>query len=155
MLTCTGLALVLGNGCGGSSDASGGSPVTVQTGSLSKAEFIKRADAICEASRKQYVAEYKNFTEKNEKAFTSNRAAIIKRLADEVMVPNYEKRIEEIAALGAPAADSAEVAAYVRAVEGALRRVRREPVKVSESLNTVFAPIAIAAQRYGIQSCIG
>lgn len=156
MLTCgAGLVLVLGSGCGGSSSTSESSSVTVQTGSLSKAEFIKRADAICEASRKQFVAEYKNFAEKNEKAFSSNRADTIRRLANEVMIPNYEKRIEEIAALGAPVADSAKVAAYIRVVEGALQKVRREPVRVSESLNTVFAPIAIAAQHYGIQSCAG
>ena len=47
MLLLMAAMLAFGAGCGDSD----GNEVDVQTGSLSKAEFIKKADAICETSR--------------------------------------------------------------------------------------------------------
>ncbi len=151
-----GLAVALASGCGGSdsSTAAENSPVEVETGQLSKAEFIKRANALCLKSGKQFKIEYFAYTKEHEKDFWVKRAAAIKDLANKVFLPNLEKRVEEIAALGAPAADKSELESYVRAMEGSIQAVRKDPVKATQSLNAVFAKPFQAEQRYGLQGCI-
>jgi hypothetical protein len=149
------LALVVASGCGGSdsSSAAENSRVEVQTGQLSKAEFVKRAEAICGKLTRQFQIEYGAFTTQHEKQFWVRRSAAISQLAREVFAPNYEKRIEEIAALGAPPSDKAEVEAFIRALEGVVQTVRKDPVKASASLRNVLAKPFQAEQRYGLQGC--
>lgn len=153
-----GLLAVVAAGCGSGGDSSSAAakpPIAVETGPLSKAQFVKRADAICARSAKQLKAAYVSFTTQHEKQFWVHRSAAISDLARTVFVPNYEKRIEEIAAIGAPSSDKGDIENFIRSFEDALSAMSKQPVKASESLNTVFAKPFQAEQRYGLQGCIG
>jgi hypothetical protein len=155
-IACAGLALALGTGCGADSSSNGAqnSPVEVQTGSLSKAEFIKRADAICEEQRKKYSVAYVAYATQHEKQFWVRRAATTSDLTATVLVPNYEKRIEELASLGAPPSDKDQMTAFLRAFEDSLQAAHEHPVTSTTSLERILTKPYEAEQRYGLQGCV-
>jgi hypothetical protein len=142
-------ALLLASGCG-SSDEDG---VSVQTGSLSKAEFTKRADAICEAARNQFVTEYSDFGRRNQLTAASLKAKL-GELVDKIVLPNYEKRIDEISALGAPSADQEGVADFLNALQLRLEEMHAQPAKLSEKAFP-FAKAAKLAKEAGLRGCGG
>jgi hypothetical protein len=143
------VALVAG-GCGGAS----ASEITVQTGSLSKAEFIKRADAICTAARSQFTREYTAFVKKNYKPTSSRSAqeAVANELVESILLPNFEKPIDEISALGAPKGDEQAIASFLNALQQRLEEIHERPL----ILNKTVTPLARAeklARAYGLTGC--
>ncbi|MDX6602941.1 MAG: hypothetical protein QOF13_2143 [Solirubrobacterales bacterium] len=138
-----------GSGSGNSADASGGE-VTVETGSLSKAQFIERADRICEENKQHFQKEYEAFV----KAVTSSPSPTeqIAKLAETIFVPNFEKDVEEISVLGAPRGDQKKVAAFLNALQQRLDEIREQPIILGK---TQF-PLAKAtkmATAYGSTGC--
>lgn len=156
-LILTAVAVVFVAGCGGSGGSGGGDEITVQTGTLSKAEFIKRADAICAAGRNQFNREYTSFLEENQaviqKASTpSTQSAVTTELVETILLPSYEKWIKEVSTIGAPAGDEKEVAAFLNALQGRLDQIQAQPSELSKSA-TPFAKPAKLAVSYGLTGC--
>jgi len=60
------LAIALVAGCGGGSDSTTGGDSSESASSLTKAQFIKQADGICEQGNKAVAAEAEEFAEENE-----------------------------------------------------------------------------------------
>jgi hypothetical protein len=165
-LTLVVVALFAVSGCGDSDSSANGSdggnegPVTVETGSLSKAEFVKQADAICAESRKEFdrkfLARTKAFSQelaeldpKEQEAFGDSVASAI---IDTIFVPNYEKMISEVAALGVPSEGEGQVTAFTRHVEEALAKAEKNPGATFEQL-TPFDQAIKAANAYGLNGC--
>jgi hypothetical protein len=138
---------ILVAGCGGGDDDS----VNVETGSLSKAEFIRRADVICQNARTHFTKEYRlfvgskvsNFSKANEKRFQQEAV-------DTVVIPNFEKDVDEISALGAPEKDKQAVAGFLIALQQRLDKLHEKP---SELSNDVFDRPAKLARAYGLTGC--
>src|SRR5437870_516698 len=93
-------------GCGSSNDN------TTSTSSLTKAEFIAKADAICAAGNQAT-------NQAGQQQFGHNKPtqAQIQQFATNTIVPNVEKQVSEIKALGAPAGDEAQVNAVTAAAQ--------------------------------------
>jgi hypothetical protein len=145
-------ALVLANGCGGGGASA--SEITVQTGSLSKAEFIKRADGICEAARSQFTREYTAFAQKNYKPTSSRSAqeALANDLVENILLPNFEKPVDEISALGAPKGDEQEIASFLNALQQRLEEIHERPLILNKTV-TPFAQAEKLAKAYGLTGC--
>jgi hypothetical protein len=144
-------AVLIAGGCGGSDSASGGE-VTVQTGSLSKAEFIKRADAICAAARSQFTREYTAFLRRElPKSSNSDQSALQSELVDAILIPNFGKDVDEISALGAPKGDEAAVVSFLNALQQRLDELGEKP---SELNNEMFVKPAKLAKAYGLTGCV-
>src|ERR1700741_4109911 len=87
-------------GCGGGS--------TVPTSSLSKEAFVKKADAICTKGRERMEKGFAIYLRKNKKSIIALRhpsKADYEGLIGGVLIPNLEREIKEIRALGAPSGD--------------------------------------------------
>src|SRR5215212_6301463 len=84
-------ALLSAAGCGGSSN----DEVAVETGSLSKAEFIAKADAICKAARTEFLAEFTRFAKAHKSEFLDpkKQPAVFGEMIDVFIAPNIEGEI--------------------------------------------------------------
>ena len=140
------------SGCGTSGDDSG--EVSVKTGSLSKAEFISRADAICTAARSEFNRQYVAFIQKH-KPPPSKAGQIdwLDQIVETALLPTYEPRIEQIGALGAPDADAEDVSAFLNALSERLDEIKEEPTELSNGLQPFAKPVKLA-KAYGLTGCV-
>ena len=145
-------AILLG-GCGGSSDGSGNS-VSVETGSLSKAEFVSRANAICTAVRNQFTREYEALVTKGRKGHSAAaESAFLDETIEKLVVPNYEERmIGGIAKLGAPSAYAPEVKNFLEVLQQRLVEIQDDPEKLIQTAFP-FSSASKAAEAAGLKEC--
>jgi hypothetical protein len=141
-------ALVAG-GCGGSDSLGSSGEITVETGSLTKAEFIKRADAMCRDTRIQAMRKFRALAEDLQSV---RPPAASEKIVDTVLVPVYEELIDQVSALGAPKGDEQEVAGFLNTLQRNLDLAEKEPAK---ALGSPFKGAAEQAEKYGLIGCAG
>lgn len=160
-------ALLFAAGCGGSDESatgssggsSGGSTeVSVETGSLSKAAFIKKANTICANTWTQFekglFGAYEE-AQNNPPKPTEPSPTIVYFETD--FPETYEKMIDEISEVGAPAGDEEEITAFLEALQKLLNESREDP----EGFNEVFLETQLSfgkanqlANAYGLNGCL-
>ncbi len=148
------MALALASGCGGGGGRGGGSDeVSVTTGSLSKAQFIARVDAICSAARSQFDREFTAFV-KNHPPPPSKAGQMtwFTEIIETMLAPSYEPRFKEIGALGAPSGDEERVSEFVTAFKRRLDEIREEPTELGANPYP-FKEVAKIAKAYGLSGC--
>lgn len=145
-------ALLLAAGCG--SDSSGDSEVTVQTGSLSKAEFIKKADAICEAARTEFLTKFTAFFKAHESDLGDKQKeeAFFSEMLETILGPNIEGEVEQMSTLGAPKAYAAEVASFLNALQKRIDEAHEDPTGLTGTPYP-FKKAEDAAAKVGMQGC--
>jgi hypothetical protein len=131
-------------GCG-SSGSTASTASAVGGPSITKAEFVKKANAICaKGNAVDKAAGAKLGAQPSEKEIT----AFVKGTE----APAIQGQIDAIKALGAPAGDEKTVAKILGLAQGALEKVKIEPRIVSTG-NDVFAAFAKVAHPYGLTAC--
>jgi ABC-type glycerol-3-phosphate transport system substrate-binding protein len=138
-------AALLVAGCGGGDSSS-------STSTISKAAFIKKADAVCERSNGRMGAAISNLLkEKNKRKPTK---ADYEEIVSDVLVPGLGKEIEEIRALGAPSGDEDTIDAIVKALEEGREVAEDNPQAVIDSSSeAIFGIASRLAKEYGLQFC--
>lgn len=145
----TAALLLFASGCGGGSDGE----VTVKTGSLSKAEFVKRADTICKTARTQFTNEYTAFLKRNKSRISkANESALQSELVDGILIPSFKKDVEEISTLGAPSGNVKGVASFLNGLQQRLNELHADPSELSARM---FAKPAKLAKAAGLNGCAG
>jgi hypothetical protein len=134
-------------GCGGGDDTSDSSAT------LTKAEFIKAADAICGDANKQSQKDAEAFAEKNDFTLEKATEEQLEDAISAVFVPSLNQQVEELSALGAPDGDEEQVEAITGALEEAATEIKDDP-------STVLAGKALTepaklADEYGLKVCGG
>lgn len=147
-------------GCGDSNDsapesnASGGeSAITAHPGSLSKAEFTKKASAICAAAHERSAAEFSKYV--NENDVPASGPGLVAKASDvvaKVFVPVYELQIEKINALGAPKGDLQQVTTLLTAMQQGIERAKQHPLQFIRR-STAFGRASKLATAYGLPAC--
>jgi ABC-type Fe3+-citrate transport system substrate-binding protein len=133
-------------GCGGSEDSSSAS-------SISKEEFIVKADAVCKRSNQRMEAAFVDFL-KDKKSLKKLTQAENEKLVGIVLVPNIEREIKELKALGVPDGDDEVVEAIVSALEEGLETAEDNPqVVAASSSDTIFGIASRLAGEYGATVC--
>jgi len=139
------IALVVA-GCGGG----GGDSSSAK--SISKEDFIAKADAICkkgtERLQKAIFAALKhpqNLTKVSE-------AEQIK-IVTAAMVPNISREAKELRALGIPDGDEEKIDAMIGALEEGLETAEQDPQAVTKSSDVVFGISSRIAGEYGLTAC--
>jgi len=160
-LVAFGLSLLLAlGGCGGSDGAdTQKSAHAIADGTesqalpLSKAEFVKRASAICTETKERSAAGYREYSQENAVPSSGpGLAAKAAELIETVFVPIYGRQVEEIGALGVPKGDEKEVNAILAAMRKGIEGARKEPlafIRGAASLNRA-SKLAVA---YGLPAC--
>jgi hypothetical protein len=146
-------ALLLGAGCGGSSDPEV-TEVTVKTGSLSKAAFVKKADAICEAARTEFVSKFTSFFKAHESALGDKQKeqVLLGEILESILTPNVEGQIKEISKLGSPKPYAPEVASFLNALQKRLGELQDDPSQVTGT-PYLFKEAENIAAKAGMQGC--
>lgn len=147
------LATLLAVGCGSSGESA---EITVETGSMSKAEFIEKADAICEAARTKFLAQLTRFLKENKSILVGNdleaKKALLPEILESLLQPNIEGQIEQISALGAPKEYAPEVAKFLNALQDRMDKALENP----PGFSTTPTPFVVAeniARRAALKGC--
>lgn len=124
-------------------------------GSLTKAEFVKQANAICTAGDQEINKRLESFLEDNEPTGKRLTDAQLTEGAEEILIPSLRKQVEKIAALGTPSEDGKEADEIVEAAEEALQEVEDEPVLAAPQTGdrNPFAEVNEMAREYGLDVC--
>ena len=178
------VALLLVAGCGGGSDSSttsnaakaGSGEANGEAGDnaaeqettagaigkeappITKAAFIKRADALCERVRTKLVTELTALLQEHGATARGGSGKALSELEPEavgaILVPNYEAELNGMRALGAPRGDEAQISAILVAMEGVVAEAQAEPLAFSVPASEGPAKHAIAISRkYGLDIC--
>jgi hypothetical protein len=100
------LVMLMG-GCGGSDEEP-----------LTKAEYLKKADAICAKASSEMAADYQAFAKENEiKKGELPSSAQGREVAKALYLPNLQRRVESLATLSSPSGDEEKVEAFLSAAE--------------------------------------
>lgn len=134
-------------GCGSGSD---------EPAPLSKGEFIKRADAVCAKGETEvqtkfaaYQKTHKVKARESKSEIEDKKAEIIETIA----VPSYQKRLDDIAALGIPDGDEAEIEEFVDAANEGIENAEKDPGPVYDGTSKAFAKVDKIAEEYGFEVC--
>jgi hypothetical protein len=136
---------VIAAGCGSSSSDS--------TSSLTKAEFIKQGDAICEKGNKNDEAEFEAFAKENNISQSKEPSkAQEEELVKTVILPSISTQAEELGELGAPSGEEDQVNAIVEGVEEAVEKAEEDPSTVLKG-NGPFEEVDTLTKEYGLKVC--
>ncbi len=124
-------------GCGSSSDDS-------STSDLTKAEWIAKADAICQQGNQEIdQAARQQFG--NQKP----TAAEVQQFATGTALPNTQKQVDQIKALGAPSGDEDQVNKILDTVQADIDKAKAS----GDIENSTFADGNALARQYGLKVC--
>ena len=145
LLAVLAIALVAA-GCGSSkkSGESGSSKIT-------KAEFLRKGNAICAQGNKELDAQGKKlFAGQKSKPTKAQIAEFAKKYA----IPSVEKQVNGIRALGAPAGDEDKVKAILDAADEGVAKLKQDPAALAASEGSdPFAKANKLARDYGLTVC--
>jgi hypothetical protein len=139
------LTIALGvAGCGSGGTKSNATQAIPVTG-ITKADFVKRANAICVKGN----AESKAAAAKLGANPSEGQIVTFVRSTE---VPAVQAQINAIRALGAPPGDAAKIAEMLKLAEHAVKEVKIQPTVISSGVD-VFSGFAGIAHPYGLTSC--
>jgi hypothetical protein len=133
---------VLVAGCGG-----GGDETSVTTSSISKAEFVKKANKICSDGSKKMVAGITRYEIQHEGS--KNAEATIKA----GVVPALRGQLAQIRSLGAPPGDAPKVEAFLAGLQESIEAIEGGKPQTLEDLGAALELVHAPASAYGISAC--
>jgi predicted small secreted protein len=140
------MAALLLAGCGGGSDDSGSGK------SISKEEFIAKADAICKKGTERLQTAIFAALKTPQNLTKVSQAEQVK-IVKTAMVPNVSREVKELRALGIPDGDDEKVDAMITALEEGVETAEQDPEVVTESSDAVFGISSRIAAEYGLEAC--
>jgi hypothetical protein len=136
------LVAVLVSGCGGDSEAA----------TLTKAEYVKQADAICAERKKEWTSDLasykKKVKEENASSDPDKQAELAEDVLDESLLPALQKQLESLEELGPPAGKEKQVDKMLKSLSNGIENIEKGGLKalVSEG----FEDFAGEAKALGV-----
>ncbi|HEX3324231.1 MAG TPA: hypothetical protein VHR65_03705 [Solirubrobacterales bacterium] len=132
-------------GCGGNEEAAP-APIT-------KAQFIKQADAACTKGNEHFQTLYEDYVKETKLDITKKRtAAQWAEIVEKVLAPPLEQEVAEVRALGVPKGDGGKIGAILGAIEEGLEKVEEDP-SVAANTEEEFRKSYKLATEYGLRVC--
>lgn len=122
---------------------------------LSRAEFLKEADAICWKTHNENFKGFQAFLVKNFKDFSnpSSQQAALGKGVVAVTVPALQKGSEELEALDAPEDEKQKVEAFVAAIDRAIGTIEENPASKRVTDGLVYGDTHKLARKYEFGRC--
>ena len=131
-----------------------GSDDSETTSSLTKAEFIKQADAICKKENAKIATEFKSFAKENgiplDKEPNPEQG---EELVEEILIPNVKSQAEAIRDLGAPSGEEEKVTELLESLDEGIEEAEEDPGALFSSETDSFAKANKLARDYGLEVC--
>jgi hypothetical protein len=135
-------------GCGGGSDD--------EAPPISKAELIKKGDAICEKGGGKAQTKLNSYVKENKIAKGQEPTdAQFTEISEDILVPAIEVQIDEIRALGAPDGDEEQVEEMLDVLQEGIEGAEDDPVKAVKETSRLLAKGDKLLQEYGFEVCGG
>jgi hypothetical protein len=131
-------------GCGGDDEATSSEPLT-------RAQFIKRASAICFSEEERKTKAFESASKLGKNFLSGSKEELIELISTDVL-PLYEEMIEELAALEPPAREQAKWDEIIGRFEAAFEEAEAQPAK-KFLIDDSFIPVNIAATKFGVKNC--
>ncbi len=132
-------------GCGGSD-----SSTSTTSETLTKSEFVAKANAICAKGNQEIRAAGK-------KLFSSGQApsqAAQEKFVTATVIPSIQQQVDAVDDLPAPAGDEQKVQAIVNAARSALDKVKQDPSLITaQGQSDPFAQADKLTNSYGLTQC--
>jgi hypothetical protein len=131
-----------------------GSDDSETTASLTKAQFIKQADAICKKEDAKVEGEFKSFAKEN--GIPLNKEPNPEQgeeLVEEILVPNVRNQSEAIRDLGAPSGEEEKVTELLDSLDEGIEVAEEDPGALFDSKSDPFAKVNELARDYGLEVC--
>jgi hypothetical protein len=148
---------VIAAGCGSSDSSDSSSGDESSATALTKPEFIKAADAVCEEGNEAISEEVEEFGEEN--GFDAEKAneAQQEELISEVVAPAIGEQAAGISELGAPSGEEEAVEEIVEAVEAGAEEGEEDPSSflVENGNEGPFDEANELADEFGLKVCGG
>ena len=138
----------LAAGCGSSSGDS-----TEATAALTKAEFIKQGDAICEKGSKQIEGEAEEFAEENNIDTSKPTEKQQEEVIATVVAPALQTQADELSELGAPEGEEGKTAAIFDALEAGAEELEDDPGTLLEKGADPLGKANELATKFGFKDC--
>jgi hypothetical protein len=121
-------------------------------GAPTKAEFIKRADQICESTDKEQRVAIGAFMA--ERPGAKRTQSLNERIVVEAGLPPIKTEVEKLDVLLPPAGDESEIQAILDEVEEAIEVGEDDPSTMTNSGSVgPFAAASKLASKYGFEAC--
>jgi hypothetical protein len=121
---------------------------------LTKAQFIKQADAICTRGQQRFQELFDGYMRQTPNPTPAPERTLAQwtEIVETAFAPALEREIDELRALTAPRADERQVNAILAAVEDGLRGVEKDP-SVEADAEEQFRKSTRLADEYGLTVC--
>jgi hypothetical protein len=140
-------------GCGDSNDSSDSS-LAITTSQLSKAQFVKKADAICIESVKPLLASLTDYQRKHPASTKRGSEVVIGKAVKTVIPPVLRQQSDQIRSLGAPSGGEQQVEAFLLAMEAEADQIESgAPLTSFQELDSQFRRSGKLARQYGLERC--
>lgn len=140
---------LLAVGCGSSADGEGN---TTEEEAVTKAAFIKQADAICEQTDKTQKTEQRAFEKKYPEADSSDPWQ--EKIVVEVGLPPVQTMAEELSELSVPSGDEEEIEAIVDGLEQGVDEAQANPSSMLKKGSAgPFTEVFKLTKEYGFKAC--
>ena|ERR1051325_1385826 len=141
-------------GCGGGQSSS--SATAAQTGPLTKAEFIKKADEVCRKADVTQTNEGRRYRRVHAKELA--KLAPIPReekLIVAIILPSIRQQMRAMGALDAPKGEKEKIQSFVAGIEAGLKKAKKHPYSVEPEVpsQNPFLSVNEAMIRYGFAYC--
>lgn len=137
------LALALA-GCGDDGDSE----------TLTKAQFVKRADAICQKAEDKQVAGVEKFQSENSGSQAPRGRAAEEQLVVAVGIPPLSAEADELKELPLPETGVEQAEAVVDAIGKAVKAIEEEPTRLlGAGGKNYFEEAEELARKYGLEVC--
>jgi hypothetical protein len=114
---------------------------------LTRAQFIRQADAICKKGNKQIDAAA-------QEVFTRNQqpsSAQLEQFATETLIPNIQRQVDDVRDLDEPSEDGDRVNEFLDSAQSELDKGRDDPLYVTSEES--FSKANELGQQYGFEVC--
>jgi hypothetical protein len=103
-------------GCGAGDESTGSAE------SMTKTDFVKKANAICAQADKEISRVYGRYSKKPYPGGKRPTEAVMNRVAEEVVIPARRKQVQRLRALGAPPGEEQRVRRILAAIEEGIEK---------------------------------
>jgi hypothetical protein len=136
------VAALAAAGCGGGGSSS-------STTALTKSQYVKQANAICQKGQQEREAAVNELAEEVKPG--ANVGELPKAKLVEAVIPPLGNMVDELAALPAPEGEEEQVEPMIEAYEKAVEEVEEDEEAV---FNGVFKEVDAKALKYGLENCV-
>lgn len=151
LLVCAGLVATAIGGCGGNDNEGASSSIDVATSSLSKKQYVEKADEACREVKANLLPRVAAYERENQGSDADESAVFADRI-EAVVLPLLEEEVAAVEELGAPAGDERRIEAMLIEKQEAIETVRRD-IRSSEEMEAAFGRANREMSDYGLTAC--